>query len=289
MRALAAACVALAGCTGSLPPPAPDAPAPAPSVAAPSIPIRVVKPAGNGPFAAIVMLHGCGGVDRGTQRHQARWASVLRDEGYVVLIPDSFTTRGHEGGVCTNPSPTRMEVGPGRRAEDAFTALAYARSLPYVDGARVGLMGHSHGGATTLAAMWQQRPAASPYAAAIAFYPSCGVRYGDWRGAAQSGTYKPVAPLLILTGDKDDWTPAAPCAVLAQRSGDAGHPVAIKVYPGAHHAFDGPSPLRYVAERMNANAAGGRGATTGGNPEAWTDSIREVKAFFARHLGRSPG
>ena len=30
------------------------------------------------------------------------------------------------------------------------------------------------------------------------------------------------------------------------------------------------------------------GATTGGNPEAWADSIREVRAFFARHLHDSP-
>lgn len=248
------------------------------------IPIRVVKPEGEGPFAAIVILHGCNGVDRGPQGSQARWSRTLRDAGYVVLLPDSFSTRGHEGGVCTNPSPSRMEVGPGRRVEDAFTALAYARSLPYVDGARVGLMGHSHGGATTLATMWQSRIATRPYAAAIAFYPSCGIRYGDWHGASQAGIYKPVSPLLILTGEKDDWTPAAPCRVLAERASAAGLPVAIKVYPEAQHAFDSPAPLRYVPERMNANAPGGRGATTGGNAEAWADSIREVKAFFARHL-----
>jgi hypothetical protein len=35
---------------------------------------------------------------------------------------------------------------------------------------------------------------------------------------------------------------------------------------------------------VNANAPGGRGATTGGDPGAWADSIREVSAFFARHL-----
>jgi hypothetical protein len=29
---------------------------------------------------------------------------------------------------------------------------------------------------------------------------------------------------------------------------------------------------------------GGRGATTGGDPKAWADSIREVVAFFGQHL-----
>jgi hypothetical protein len=29
---------------------------------------------------------------------------------------------------------------------------------------------------------------------------------------------------------------------------------------------------------------GGKGATTGGNAEAWSDSVRQVEAFFAAHL-----
>ena len=58
----------------------------------------------------------------------------------------------------------------------------------------------------------------------------------------------------------------------------------VKIYPGAHHAFDSYRPIRYDGARVNPAAPGGRGATTGGNPEAWTDSIREVTAFFARYL-----
>jgi dienelactone hydrolase len=264
-------------------PAAPD-PITGPIPPAPPIPIRVVKPAGDGPFAAVVLLHGCGGVDRGPQGPQSRWSRTLRDEGYVVLIPDSFSTRGHEGGVCTNPSPSRNDVAPRRRVEDAFAALAHARALPYVDGRRVALMGHSHGGASALATMWQAPRGAGHFIAAIAFYPSCGVRYGEWRGPGDSGVYRPRAPLLILTGEKDDWTPAEPCRVLAERSHAAGLPVSIKVYPDAHHAFDGPAPLRYVPERMNANAPGGRGATTAGNPQAWADSVVQVKEFLARYL-----
>jgi|SoiMethySBSTD1v2_1073268.scaffolds.fasta_scaffold03366_12 hypothetical protein len=34
---------------------------------------------------------------------------------------------------------------------------------------------------------------------------------------------------------------------------------------------------------------GGRGATTGGNAEAWADSIRQVLAFFDQHLAAAPG
>jgi dienelactone hydrolase len=95
---------------------------------------------------------------------------------------------------------------------DAYAALAHARALPYVDGRRVGLMGGSHGGSTTLA----------------------------WMAAPQN-TWDLLA-LLILIGEKDDWTPAAPCVKLAASTRATEHPVAITVYPGAHHSFDSDRP-----------------------------------------------
>jgi dienelactone hydrolase len=55
-------------------------------------------------------------------------------------------------------------------------------------------------------------------------------------------------------------------------------------YPGAHHSFDSHNPVRYVEARNNPSSPTGRGATTGGDPVAWADSIREVAAFFGRHL-----
>jgi hypothetical protein len=39
-----------------------------------------------------------------------------------------------------------------------------------------------------------------------------------------------------------------------------------------------------VAARVNRNAPGGRGATTGGDAAAWTDSIRRVAEFFGERL-----
>lgn len=98
------------------------------------------------------------------------------------------------------------------------------------------------------------------------------------------GVYKPIAPLLILIGEDDDWTPAEPCRKLTEAAQQAGYPVAIKVYPEAHHSFDNNNPVRYVATRVNANSPSGRGATTGGDPNAWADSIREVTAFFGQQL-----
>jgi len=241
------------------------------------IPVMVSRPDGPGPFAAVVIMHDCSGLGAGSSGAPGRWASELVARGYVVVIPDSFTTRGLGGGICTvPPAQRRANVSPERRAGDAYAALAYAGSLPYVDRRRIGLMGGSHGGSTTVAAMLA--PAGDTrdrFAAAVALYPRCDLH---------AGVYRPAAPLLILIGEKDDWTPAAPCRQLAADARAAGHPVTIKVYPNAHHSFDSPNRVRYVGSRINPNAPGGRGATTGGDPAAWADSIREVAAFFGQHL-----
>jgi dienelactone hydrolase len=266
----------------------------APNGALEQIPATVAMPGGPGPFPAVVIMHDCSGLGPTSSAAPNRWARELAARGYVVLLPDSFTTRGHAGGVCTVPSPSRDDVSPSRRVRDAYAALAYLRTLPYVDGRRVGLMGGSHGGTTTLAAMVAPESDTEPLArdrragfvAAVALYPGCATRLGTWR-ANSTGVYKPVAPLLILIGEKDDWTPAEPCRKLAGSAQEAGYPVVVKIYPGAHHAFDSSTPVRYVATRVNANSLSGRGATTGGDPAAWADSIREVVAFFGRHLTRT--
>jgi dienelactone hydrolase len=237
------------------------------------IPIQIQKPDGAGPFPAVVIMHDCSGLGPRSSGAPGRWATELVGRGYVVMMPDSFTTRGFPGGVCTNPSPRRNDVGPSRRVRDAYAALAHLRTLPFVDGSRVGLMG----GATTLAAM--VAPSASPgFRAAVALYPGC----APWLRSPDA--YRPAGPLLILIGEKDDWTPAEPCRRLAEAAQQAGAPVTIKVYPGAYHSFDSASPVRYVETRVNANSPTGHGATTGGDPEAWADSIREVAAFFGRAL-----
>ena len=255
------------------------------------IPATLSRPDGAGPFPAVVIMHDCSGLSSKSSGAPDRWARELVKRGYVVLIPDSFATRGVPEGVCTTPPPRGTDVSPYRRARDAYAALAYLRTLPYVDGRRVGLMGGSHGGSTTLASMVAAERAGEPlaqekragFAAAVALYPGCGRQFGAWRPDF-SGVYRPVAPLLILIGESDDWTPAEHCRRLADAARAAGQPVAIKIYPGAHHSFDSYNPLRYVGTRLNANAASGRGATTGGQPEAWAASIRDVVAFFGQHL-----
>ena len=252
-----------------------------------SIPLEILKPEGAGPFPAVVMLHDCSGLGPRSSGAPRRWARELLNRGYVVALPDSFSTRGFPGGVCTDPAPARAEVGPFRRVRDAYEMLDQLQALPYVDGRRVGVMGGSHGGSSTLVTLAASNVVVSKHAgpgfrAGVALYPACAI--GNPRF---NTSYRSVAPLLILAGELDDWTPAQPCRELAAAADPGGGKVTLRVYPRAHHSFDSAAPLRFNPNRNNVNAAGGRGATTGGNAEAWADSIREVTAFFARELGNN--
>jgi len=246
----------------------------APDGAGPSITVRVVRPNGNGPFPGVVLMHSCAGLVRGA-RHIDDWTRRLLGMGYVVAIPDSFSERGHPDGVCGDG----MLVPAETRARDAYAALRQLEQRADVVADRIGLIGHSHGGWTVLATMDEniaKRIRASAglrhdFTAAVAFYPACPRTWID--------RYRPVAPILILTGELDDWTPAAPCQRLVDTARASDQPLSIVVYPGAYHSFDSYAPMRRVPEALQ-----GRGATIGGDNQAREDSIKQVEAFFGRYL-----
>src|SRR5207237_770912 len=84
------------------------------------------RPAGAGPFAAMVALHGCGGLytnrTRGTlDRRFADWGARLSALGYAVLFPDSFGPRRILVGDADNwssPGPCR-DIAAAARAQGA--------------------------------------------------------------------------------------------------------------------------------------------------------------------------
>jgi len=237
------------------------------------------RPDGPGPFPAVVMLHGCSGLmtRSGKIRSNARfWAEHLRDHGYVALLVDSFTSRGIDE-VCTG----RHDLSAVRdRADDARGALQFVRQRADVQADQVGLIGWSNGAATVLSVVFDKGEPQRDFRAAIAFYPNCLRTYGG-------PNYRPYAPLLVLIGAKDDWTPAAPCVQWTERVQALGAPMRLKVYPDAHHGFDAPNnPVHVRPEVRNRNKPGGCcGATVGTEPAARADAIREVTQFFANELG----
>src|SRR5690349_19739683 len=169
-RLVAALCLAaaLGGCAE---------PAQAVTTASPvpdAAPATISKPDGPGPFPAVVILHDCSGLGMRSSGAPGRWAKELVKRGYLVMLPDSFTPRGVPDGVCISPPPRGVDVSPDRRARDAYAALAQLRQRPDVDGRRVGVMGGSHGGSSTLATMRASgEETGDGFAAAVALYPRC--------------------------------------------------------------------------------------------------------------------
>jgi len=82
-------------------------------------------------------------------------------------------------------------------------------------------------------------------------------------------------PTLILVGELDDWTPAEGCVRAKERWGNAGPPVELVTYPGAHHAFD--------IQMLEAGTMM-FGHRTEYNAEATADARRRIRAFLADHL-----
>jgi dienelactone hydrolase len=235
------------------------------------------RPAGAGPFPAVVALHGCSGLygkDGDLSPRHSDWAERLVDQGFVVLLPDSFGPRGVEGSQCrTRDRVTR----PSReRVADAFAAKTNLQSRPDVKPEAVSLLGWSNGGSTVLYAVDRQdgpRDGTADFARAVAFYPGC-------RIPSERGKWQARIPLLILMGAADDWTPARPCEDLADQRG--GAPVSLKLYAGAYHDFDHPDLPVHTVRGLAYTGKGGGSAHTGTNPAARADAIKRVPAFLAQ-------
>lgn len=208
-----------------------------------------------GPYSAVVVLHGCGGLSS----HSARIADQISSWGYVSLAVDSLGSRG----IVSRCGGRSLD-----QAFDAYAALRYLSQLDFVDPARVAELGQSMGGSAALYAVDLGMAAqyfAERFRAAIAYYPDCGI-------PAASMT----APTLILIGEADDWNPAERCQEMVAHARPDWAAIALTVYPGAYHAFDVAElkpGVRSLGHWLEYNASAAR------------DAEGKVRAFLAANLG----
>ena len=254
-----------------------------PSLDAPrGVPVRLIghwfAARDAGPRPAVVLLHGCGGpYERGALSPRMReYTTMLNGEGWHALVLDSLTPRG-EKELCTQKTGSRAVTQTNRRL-DALGALQWLAARPDVDPKRMALLGWSNGGSTVLAASNGAHPvvrkAALAPRAAVAFYPGC--------EADLKRGYAATAPLLMLLGAEDDWTPAQPCLELSEQAKGEAKPK-VEVYPGAFHGFDSLAPLRVRTDVPNG-VRKGAGVTVGGEPQARRASREAMLAFLREQL-----
>jgi dienelactone hydrolase len=236
------------------------------------------RPDDAGPFPAVVALHDCGGLAHYRPiietRHYVEWAHHLVANGFVVLFPDSFGSRG-VGPQCRERN--RKVRASRERVTDANAARRWLQTQSYVKPDHISLFGWSNGAS---AALWAVRPTTAPrdgstdFRSAVALYPSCRkLRETAWSARV---------PTLILVGGADDWTPAAVCQQMVAGARDRSARVQIVVFPGAQHEFDRfNSPIRLHTGLINSADPSGR-AHSGTNPAARNDAFKRVPEWLAR-------
>lgn len=235
-------------------------------------PVRLLgymaKPPGEGPFPAVVLLHGCGGF----HASMISWADRLSRWGYAVLAVDSFGPRGFEE-LCTGIVSTYQAI-------DGYAALRHLSGKPFVRASHVAVMGFSQGGWAVLESLDKgvmEHLFPHKFRAGVAFYPFCKYTSGIM-----------TRPVLVLAAGADTWTPASHCEAMAAGRSELGAPrgpgdrssIELVVYPGVHHGFD----------LLDVSLAPGRGVIAFGhrveyNEDAMRDSINKVRAFLQRTIG----
>ena len=243
---------------------------------------------------AVIALHGCGGMysilkSRRRQlsaRHETM-AELLVAEGYAVVFPDSFRSRGFES-ICSIENGRRTLTQAHRRL-DALATLAWLQARDDIAPDRIALLGWSHGGSAVLATINARDPTVQRYRAAetspffrtaIAFYPGC------YESLRAPGGYAAAVPLLMLVGGADDWTSPRPCVALAERLRHANPPASVVVYPDTYHGFDGPDAQGRMHLDVPNGVRPGRGVTMAVNAAAREDAYARVRAVLRDALGR---
>lgn len=142
------------------------------SVSVPSgtlnLPGFLYRPAGDGPFPAVVVMHGSGGFwsndnpANGMLTHLQEWGTLLQNNGYVALFIDSYTPRGimadfKKKRPCFDAAWDDALCSPAyERTKDAYAALAWLRNPANNTAAisnKIGLLGFSQGAETALSAV----------------------------------------------------------------------------------------------------------------------------------------
>jgi dipeptidyl-peptidase 4 len=235
---------------------------------------RLLKPRRLEPgkrYPVIVDVYGGPGVQRVTNTWGSLFNQYLAQQGYVVFQLDNRGS-GMRG--------TRFETALGARlghieVEDQVKGVEFLRSLPFVDGERIGIFGWSYGGYMTLMCLMQ---APDSFAAGVA-----GAPVTDWalydthyterylstpqantQGYRQSNVLEYAKdlerPLLLVHGMADDNVLFAHSTALMKKLQDLQKPFDLMTYPGGKHGV-----IRQSGPGLHASA--------------------NIQRFFDRELG----
>ena len=170
----------------------------------------------------------------GWRKHHLEYIKMYQEEGFATFELNSFKSRGISSTVGS-----QVEVTIAAIILDSYRALKKLAKHANINKDRVAITGWSLGGGVTLFSSWiPVKNAISKelsFAAHLAFYPPC-----FFNPKNLSFT---KAPIHILIGEDDDWTPATPCKNLVGILSKNNN-IGITIYPNSHHGFDSEEPVQ---------------------------------------------
>lgn len=207
------------------------------------------KPAGAGPFPAVIVIQEWWGLDAQTKSIADRFAQ----EGYLAFAPDVYHGELAKLGDGDTAMRLVQKYGPNAPAELAtmFDAL---KTHPNCNG-KIGSVGFCFGGRMSLALSTTR-----PLDAVCTFYG------GGMQTIFDQLRANLKAPVLGFFGDADVSIPAGTVEEFDNLLDDVGVEHEVIMYPNSGHAFFRDSdPSVYI-------------------PEASKDAWERVKKFFQKNL-----
>ena len=187
-----------------------------------TIPIDSLNP--NGKYPLIIGVAG----SRGWKKHHLDYIKMYQEQGFATFELNSFKSRGITSTVGSQDQVTIAAI-----ILDSYRALETLSQHSNIDKDRIAITGWSLGGGVTLFSGWEllKNTITTEYsfAAHLAFYPPCFINPENLSFTK--------APMHILIGEDDNWTPASPCENLVNKLSKNTN-IGITVYPNAHHGFD---------------------------------------------------
>jgi dienelactone hydrolase len=236
----------------------------------------IYRPEGAGPFPAVVAMHDCSGLTNASGAIASKyreWAQLLVRDGFVVLFPESYTSRGIGSQCAARNRPVRPDR---ERVADANASRRWLDQQPDVRADRISLLGWADGGSSVL---WTVRPQRktddkADFRSAVALYPGC--------RRLDSTAWSARVPTLILIGAADDVTSPQECEHMVAGAKGRSARISIMVYSGAFHDFDHPNRPPQVRTGYAVSADGSGRIHTGTNAAARADSLKRVPQWLAR-------
>ncbi len=199
----------------------------------------VWKPAGPGPFPAVLYNHGS---ERYHDVHFAQIGPMFAREGFVLFAPyrrgqglsadqgtwvlDTLSRVAQEQGIVARGQKA-VELLKTEQLDDVLAALARLRGMPFVDGNRIAVMGNSFGGVLTMEVAERGdgvRAAVNMAGAALNWKRS--PEFKQWMIDMARGARVPV---YFIQAENDMDT--GPSRELSAEMSRLGKPNRMKIYP----------------------------------------------------------